>query len=156
MMVLLQFFALSEVRKMYPQFNFDKFIADAAHDNYPTYKLLNEWNIKLLYPLIQRVKVKINMNHQLDILRTVFPSANATNQWYMIGTIKGRSRIKYRCPLVKVKIKECPHKEECSPSALWPCNIRKAKDDLRLFTAIPRNSDLWKQIMKKRELLQSE
>ncbi|MDF2636545.1 MAG: hypothetical protein K0R78_3419 [Pelosinus sp.] len=35
-------FALSEVMKMYPLFNFDKFIADAAHDNYPTYKLLNK------------------------------------------------------------------------------------------------------------------
>lgn len=34
-------FALSEVRTIYPLFNFDKFIGDAAHDNYATYKLLN-------------------------------------------------------------------------------------------------------------------
>lgn len=43
-------FALSEARKMYPLFNFDKFIADTAHDNYPAYKLLNEWNIKAIIP----------------------------------------------------------------------------------------------------------
>lgn len=44
-------FAISEARKMYPLFNFDKFIADAAHDNYPTYKLLNKWNIKAIISL---------------------------------------------------------------------------------------------------------
>lgn len=51
-------FTLSEVKKMYPLFNFDKFIADAAHDNYPTYKLLNKWNIKAVISLNPKGKGK--------------------------------------------------------------------------------------------------
>lgn len=54
---------------------------------------------------------------------------------------KGRSRIKYRCPLVKGKIKECPYKEDCSPSAYCCVIYVKPSDDLRLFTAIPRNNE---------------
>lgn len=61
-----------------------------------------------------------------------------------------RSRIKYRCPLAKGKISNCPHKEVCSPSAYGRVIYVKPSDDLRLFTPIPRNTDLWKQIMKKR------
>jgi hypothetical protein len=63
---------------------------------------------------------------------------------------KDRSRIKYRCPLVKGTISTCDFKDICSPSAYGRVIYVKTNDDLRLFTPIPRNTDLWERIMKKR------
>ena len=43
--------ALAEARKLYPHFKFERFIGDGAHDNYPTYELLNAWDTKAVIPL---------------------------------------------------------------------------------------------------------
>lgn len=49
--------ALAEARKLYPQFNFDSFYGDGAHDNYATYQVLNEWSMKAIIPLNETNKV---------------------------------------------------------------------------------------------------
>ena len=43
--------ALAETNKLYIAFNFDGFFGDCANDNYATYKLLREWNMKAIIPL---------------------------------------------------------------------------------------------------------
>jgi hypothetical protein len=143
-------FTLSEVRKMYPLFNFDKFIADAAHDNYPTYKLLNEWNIKAVISLNPKGEGKNKYEPPVGFTKDGIPICKCNQPMIYDWYDKDRSRIKYRCPLVKKKISECSFKEECTPSAYGRVVYVKPSDDLRLFTAIPRNTDMWKQIMKKR------
>jgi len=143
-------FALSEVRKMYPLFNFDKFIGDAAHDNYPTYKLLNEWNIKAVISLNPKAEGKNKYEPPVGFTKDGIPICKCNQPMVYDWYDKDRSRIKYRCPLVKKKIMQCHCKEECSPSAYGRVVYVKPSDDLRLFTAIPRNTDIWKQVMKKR------
>ncbi|KZL92743.1 hypothetical protein CLMAG_25570 [Clostridium magnum DSM 2767] len=143
-------FTLSEVKKMYPLFNFDKFIADAAHDNYPTYKLLNKWNIKAVISLNPKGKGKNKYEPPIGYTKDGAPICKCNQPMIYDWYDKDRSRIKYRCPLVKGKISNCTHREVCSPSAYGRVIYVKPSDDLRLFTPIPRNTDLWKQIMKKR------
>jgi len=43
--------SLVEAKKLYPQFRFDSFHWDDTHDNYATYKLLHNWNMKAFIPL---------------------------------------------------------------------------------------------------------
>lgn len=101
-------FTLSEVRKMYPLFNFDKFISDAAHDNYPTYKLLNEWNIKAVISLNPKCEGKNKYEPPVGYTKDGIPICKCNQPMLYDWYDKSRSRIKYRCPLVKGKIKECP------------------------------------------------
>lgn len=71
-------------------------------------------------------------------------SVSAISQWYMIGMINTKTE----CPLVKIK--QCPYKEECSPITYFLVVYVKPSGDLRLFTTIHRNTDIWKQTMKKK------
>ena len=50
---ILAVFAMSEVRKLYPDLCIRNFIADGAMDNYPTYELMYHWNIIPFIPLMQ-------------------------------------------------------------------------------------------------------
>ena len=63
---------------------------------------------------------------------------------------KDRCRIKWRCPRVLNKLpadKTCTH---CSPSLYGRVVYTKPDWDERLFTRIPRGSDLFKEKMKMR------
>jgi len=61
-----------------------------------------------------------------------------------------RCRIKNRCPLKLGKIDFCPCKDQCSTSDYGRTIYTKPEWDLRLFTAIPRGSEEWKEEMKTR------
>lgn len=43
--------ALAEAKKLYPDFKFDSFHGDGAHDNYATYELIHNWKMKAFIPL---------------------------------------------------------------------------------------------------------
>ena len=64
--------------------------------------------------------------------------------------LQDRCRIKWRCPLATGKVDFCSCKEQCSPSSYGRTVYTKPEWDLRLFTAVPRGSVLWKQEMKNR------
>ena len=40
---------LAEARKLHPDFRFESFCGDCAHDNYATYELLHKWDTSLLH-----------------------------------------------------------------------------------------------------------
>lgn len=142
--------ALAEARKLYPTFVIDKFHADGAHDNYATYNLLHEWDIKAFIPLNNTNKDNFKYPKHINVDDKGTPICMAGNKMVNWGFNKNRCRIKYRCPLAVGKVKSCSCKEQCSPSKYGRCIYIKPSWDLRLFTVVPRSSDDWKQEMNTR------
>ena len=142
--------ALAEVRKLHPDFIFDSFVGDGAHDNYATYELLHAWDMKAFIPLNETAKGSTKYPAYLSIDKNGIPSCIGGYLMVNWGYNKKSSRIKYRCPLVLGKISSCNCKEKCSPSAYGRCIYIKPSWDLRLFTVVPRGTDKWKTYMKSR------
>lgn len=59
--------ALSEAHKLYPEFSFDIFLGDGAHDNYSTYNLLNTWNISPIIPLNKKNEGNLKYPPHIDL-----------------------------------------------------------------------------------------
>jgi len=142
--------ALAEFRKLYPDFAIDRFVADSAHDNYPTYALLNAWHIKPVIALNTKNKDNVKHPGTMTINENGVPVCLEGIPMVYNGFLKDRCRIKWRCPLAIGKIHSCSHKNQRSPSSYGRTFYTKPEWDLRLFTPIPRNSHEWKSEMKKR------
>ena len=142
--------ALSEARKLYPDFTFESFIGDGAHDNYATYNLLNEWNMKAFIPLNETNKGNFKYPPHIDVDENGIPSCIGGHKMINWGYDSDRCRIKYRCPMACGKVKSCECKEQCSPSEYGRCIYIKPEWDLRLFTVVPRGTDEWKTTMNSR------
>jgi len=142
--------ALAEARKLYPQFCFESFLGDGAHDNYATYQLLHEWGMKAFIPLNKKNKGNLKYPQSIEVNGNGVPICIANKEMIYDGFMKDRCRIKWRCPLAVGKICSCDFKEKCSPSAYGRCVYTKPEWDLRLFTSVPRGSDAWKLEMNKR------
>ena len=142
--------ALAEAKKIYQNFTFERFFGDAAHDNYATYELLNDWNIKPFIPLNNTNKSNFKFPPPINVDKNGTPICMAGFHMLNWGFQNNRYRIKWRCPLALGKIKSCSCKDKCSPSPYGRTVYTKPSWDLRIFTPIPRGSDDWKQEMKKR------
>jgi len=142
--------ALAEFRKLYSEFTVDQFLGDSAHDNYPTYHLLNAWNIKPIIALNSKNIGNAKYPSTMTINDNGVPICLEGIPMIHNGFLKDRCRIKWRCPLAMGKIKSCSHKDQCSPSDYGRTFYTKPKWDLRRFTPIPRGSKEWKAEMKKR------
>ena len=142
--------ALSEARKLYPLFNFEKFIGDGAHDNYPTYELLHSWNMKAVIPLNKKGTGKFKYEPPIKVDDHGVPICMCNTPMVYDYYDKTRHRIKWLCPYIKGKIKSCSFKEQCSPSAYGRTVYTKPDWDIRRFTSIPRGSKQWKNDMNKR------
>jgi hypothetical protein len=140
--------ALSEFRDLHPNLKVNTFISDSASDNYATYKLLDNWNINAVIALNKTNFGNNKYPANLDVDengRPWCPGGYAMINW---GFNPSRCRIKWRCPMAcGYFAKDCIH---CSPSKYGRVIYTKPKWDLRLFTTIPRGSDLWKSKMKQR------
>lgn len=64
---ILAIFAISEVRKLYPEICIRNFIADGAMDNYPTYELMYSWNILPFMSFI-RLNLILSMSFMLSFI----------------------------------------------------------------------------------------
>lgn len=142
--------ALAEARKLYPQLTFNRFIGDGAHDNYPTYQLLNAWGLNPIIPLNAKNNGHLKFSPPIKVDASGVPICLAGLPMINNGFIKNRCRIKWRCPLAMGKIDQCIHQHKCSPSPYGRTVYTKPDWDPRLFTAIPRGSEKWKTEMKKR------
>ena len=142
--------ALSEVRKLYPLFKFDKFLGDGAHDNNPTYDLLDAWNIKSIIPLNKKGLGKFKYEPPIKVDNNGVPICIGEIPMIYDYYDKVRHRIKWRCPYVKGKLQFCYCKDQCSPSAYGRTIYTKPKWGVRLFTVIPRGSEKWQKEMNKR------
>lgn len=142
--------ALAEARQLYPEFRFDSFCGDGAHDNYATYELLHNWNMKAFIPLNETNKGNFQYPPHVNVDSNGVPICMAGHTMVNWGYNHDRCRIKYRCPLALGRIDSCDCKEHCSPSPYGRCVYIKPTWDLRLFTIVPRGSDEWKEHMKTR------
>lgn len=66
------------------------------------------------------------------------------------GFNKDKEAIKYRCPFICGRIRECKFACECSKSSYGKTIYVKREDDIRYFPNIPRDSDEYKSIYKER------
>lgn len=142
-------FALAEFRDLYPGLTVDTFISDSASDNYATYELLDQWNIKAVIALNPTNKGNYKYAEHVTIDENGVPICPGGNKMIFNGSGgKDRCRLKWRCPNACGKpFENC---FECSHTAYGRTTYTKPKWDLRLFTKIPRGSLKWKKIMKER------
>ena len=140
--------ALAEFRDLYPTLAVNTFIHDSACDNAATYELLHKWNIDAVIALSEKGNFKYPPH--LKINNDGVPVCIDGHNMVRWGYCPDRDRIKFRCPFKLGKVDACSCIDICSPSDYGRTIYVNPNWDLRLFTAIPRGSDEWKQKMKQR------
>jgi len=140
--------ALAEFRDLYPDLKLNTFIHDSAADNLATYELLHNWNIDAVIALNQKGNFKYPPH--LNLNNDGVPVCMGKHLMVRWGKCPDRDRIKFRCPLKLGKVSKCACTADCSPSPYGRTIYIYPKWDLRLFTNIPRGSDLWKLKMNSR------
>jgi len=142
--------ALAHARFLYKDIlRFDSFIADAAHDNYPTYNLLKQWHIKPFIDLNNRSDNKLQVDG-LQLSKNGIPICADGHEMLNWGFDWRKYRIKYRCPMVTGKVKQCPYFFNCNTSAYAKTVYLRLASELRLLTPIPRGSPEWVETYKLR------
>lgn len=142
--------ALAEFKDLYSNLTISTFISDSASDNYATYELLDAWDINAVIALNKTNKDNLkfpNCSVNSDGVPVCLAGHNMVNYGFC-G--KDRCRIKWRCPRVLGKCELSDACSLCSTSAYGRVVYTKPDWDLRLFSRIPRGSDLWKSFMKQR------
>ena len=143
--------ALSEFKDLFPNLIIDTFISDSASDNYPTYELLDHFNINAVIALNSKNKGNFKYPLHLSIDENGVPICSGGNKMVAYGfNAKDRCRLKWRCPRVLGKTEACSACENCSKSAYGRVVYTKPSWDLRLFAKIPRGSERWKLKMNER------
>jgi hypothetical protein len=141
-------FALDEARKLYSNIIFKNFLADGAMDNYPMFKLINHLAMIPFIPLDSNAKFPdkdlpagiIGFDEHGNPLCAKGFSYQNCGYSYPKGT-------KYRCQLAyKGQPIPCP----CTDSKYGRTVYIKPDFDPRLFPPVPRNSDQFKNMLKRR------
>jgi len=140
--------ALSQLKTIYPEYNFSYFVADSAHDNLATYHLCNHYNLSPIIDLNPKNTKEENLSN-FDIYgRPICPLGLPMVNW---GYNKDRCRIKWRCPILaskkaKKQTGECPIRDKCSSSSYGRVVYTYPRTNPRLFTNPPRSSKLWNEL----------
>jgi len=142
---------LAEFRDLYPNLTIENFMSDSASDNYATYELLYQWNINPIIAL-NSINKRGNFKNlpEIQISDNGIPICPAGHNMCHWGLCGSRHRIKWRCPRALDKVDASPQCKTCSNSNYGRTFYTKPEDDLRLFTKVPRGSQQWKDLMKKR------
>jgi len=142
--------ALAHFRSLYKGvMNVDSVLADSAHDNYATYDLLNQWGIKPFIDLNRRAS-DMPKTQNLTLSKNGAPICADGYEMTNWGHEAKKSRIKYRCPLITGSVASCPYSVNCNKTLYGKIVYVRLKEDLRLLTPVPRESDAWKEIYKQR------
>jgi hypothetical protein len=143
--------SLAAARELYPNLNFETFLSDSASDNYPTYELLQKWNINAVIALNSKNKGNFKSPPPIDVNEHGVPICSGGNLMIYAGFYdKDRCRIKWRCPRVLGKCSACEACKDCSKSSYGRTVYTHPSWDLRQFTAIPRGTLQWKNKLKER------
>jgi len=145
-------FTLTEFRELSPNLHMDTFISDSASDNYATYELLHRWDVNAVIALNEKNKGNFKYPPATHLDDNGIPICPKGHKMVYAGFCKGRCRLKWRCHRTVyrnglVYFAPCPG---CSKSPYGRVVYTKPDWDLRLFTRIPRGSDLWKSKMNER------
>ena len=112
---------------------------DSAHDNIPTYELLEHWDINALVDINGRAKSSENTPADITFDKTGHPLCPAGHKMCPWGNDPIKDAHKYRCPLKCGRIDSCPHAETCSPGSYGRTVYIKNHADLR-FQGAPKNT----------------
>jgi len=149
-------FAIRNVLNMFPAFKLHKFLADGAMDTYAIYQMLLGLGIQPFIPLPINTKFP-TLEDYPEIQRfdaKGYPICQANHYWNHWGYEAKKMRHKFRCIFISRGL-QCPDHLAClqcnsKKSAYGPSFYLKTNDDIRLFPPVPRNSDQFKQIFKRR------
>ena len=142
--------ALAHARYLYKDFlGFDSLLADSAHDNYATYTMLKHWNIKPFIDLNKRQTEEVKLQN-ITLSKCGTPVCADGHLMMNWGFDAKKYRIKYRCPMVTGKVKNCPYSNNCSKTMYGKIVYVRLAENLRLLTPVPRNSDEWNETYKQR------
>lgn len=123
---------------------------DSAHDNLPTYRLLDRWDINALIDINSRGGTPDGLPKDITLDKDGHPLCMAGFRMCRWGFDKNKQAHKYRCPLVCGRIEECPCSSECSKSSYGRTIYLQIDADLRFSPRIPRGSEQYKTIYKER------
>ena len=123
---------------------------DSAHDNIPTYKLLEHWGINALIDINGRSKSSAGATDDITFNKEGHPLCRAGHEMCSWGSDPIKDAHKYRCPLRCGRIGNCPHETECSPGRYGRTVYIKNNSSLRFQTRIPRDSQQYKDIYSER------
>jgi hypothetical protein len=121
---------------------------DAAHDALGFFRLATiRWHTALVIPLNERNKDNLHYAGPLRLEQDI-PICLAGMPMKRWGFCPDRLRIKWRCPLATDQktpnLTSCPYfGHDCSDSPYGRVIYTYPKENYRLHTLIPRNSDLW-------------
>jgi hypothetical protein len=122
---------------------------DKASDAMGMYRLGYElWHTALIIPLNQRNQGHFTYARPITITPKGIPICPDGRPMVYWGHCPDRQRLKWRCPRKAGKKadrqKPCTCRESCSPSAYGRVVYTYPKTNYRLFTPIPRDSNLWR------------
>ena len=123
---------------------------DSAHDNIPTYELLERWDINALIDINGRAKSSENAPDDITFDKSGHPLCRAGHKMCPWGNDPVKDAHKYRCALKCGRIDSCPYEQECSPGSYGRTVYIKNKSDLRFQPRIPRDSEQYQKIYSER------
>lgn len=123
---------------------------DSAHDNIPTYELLERWDINALIDINGRSKSSENAPEDITFDKDGHPLCPAGHKMCPWGNDPIKDAHKYRCPLKCGRIDSCPHAEKCSPGSYGRTVYIKNNGELRFHPRIPRDSEEYRKIYSER------
>ena len=118
---------------------------DSAHDNIPTYRLLEVSGINALIDINTRSKTTDGLPEDITLDKKAHPHCRAGYEMHNCGYERNKDSIKYRCPckFPRSGITSCPFSDDCSKSSYGRTVYIKVKNDLRFHPRIPRDSELY-------------
>lgn len=143
-------FAVDELGRHMPGIHPKNFCLDSAHDNIPTYELLEHWDINALIDLNGRNSTPDDLPEDISLDADGYPLCKAGFRMYHSGYDKVKHAVKYRCPYKCGKVCECPCSGECSPTRYGRTIYLKTSRNLRFHPRIPRGTELYRSIYKER------
>ena len=123
---------------------------DSAHDNIPTYELLERWDINALIDINGRNKSSENAPADITFDKDGHPLCLAGHKMSPWGNDPIKDAHKYRCPLKCGRIDSCPNSGTCSPGSYGRTVYIKNNSDLRFYPRIPRDSEEYKKTYSER------
>ena len=123
---------------------------DSAHDNIPTYKLLDHWDINALIDINKRGGSADGLPDDISLDKEAHPLCRAGLRMCSWGYDKNKDAQKFRCPLACGRVQECPCSSECKKSSYGRTVYIKNGSDLRFHPRIPRDSEQYKTIYSER------
>ena len=123
---------------------------DSAHDNIPTYELLEHMDINALIDINSRSKSSEYAPDDITFNKAGHPLCKAGHEMCPWGSVPRKDAHKYRCPYKCGRIDSCPYAETCSPGNYGRTVYIKNHRDLRFQPRIPRDSEEYKSIYRER------